>query len=276
MPHAGIKQSEREQTALNRAARCGSDGHPSCVEGEDMPTIKYYGALSMEVLTEEFDSFSFRSNAISATKMTYTDKDGASVELIGTGFEYTHTGEVKDGTVSSITIRDADGHLLQTIKNIDPGDPKATPSRPADYIASAYNIYRDFKNDGSGILTYEFTRDGDHLVGSKKGDLLDGGDGYDHVRGGAGNDIIIGGAGKDHLTGDAGKDMFYFKDGDQNDFVTDFQDGQDRVELTQAMFDKMEKHQVGDDVVLDFGFGDQLFLENTQKASITHSDFYII
>lgn len=243
-----------------------------------MPTIKYYQALSYETLSEVFDTDSFRQHAVSATKMSYTDKDGDSIELRGTDFKYSPAGEVREGTVSSIVIRDADGHLLQTIKNIHPDIPAIghDPAVPGDAIADASYIYDNFKTYSATALPFIFNGDGDHLIGSKKADLMNGGDGWDSVSGGGGNDIISGGSGRDQLTGGGGKDMFYFQRGEQQDSVTDFEIGRDRVEVQQAMYDRLEKHQVGDDVVLDFGFGDQLILENTHKSSIDKDDFFII
>src|SRR4051812_22041545 len=110
--------------ALNGQHDWASYDHSPQARDEDMPTIKYHQALASEAITEEFDAESFRLHTMAADEMSYVDKNGATVTLHGTDFKYTARGEVADGgTVSSISIRDADGHVLQTIKHIDPGHP---------------------------------------------------------------------------------------------------------------------------------------------------------
>jgi Ca2+-binding RTX toxin-like protein len=248
-----------------------------------MPTIRYHEALGSEAITKEFDVESLRLHAMAAHEMTYVDKNGASVTLQGSDFEYSKYGEVKGGTVSFITIRDSEGHLLETVDHLDPGKPAigkpsgiVTPAVPGDFAADALNIYDDFKTYGASALTFVFNSEKDHLIGSKTADIIDGGDGSDSLSGAAGNDILSGGAGVDHLTGGAGKDMFFFQRGSGHDVVTDFRDGQDRIEVVQGMYDRLEMHRSGASLVLDFGWGDQVLLEHVQRSAIDAHDFFVI
>jgi Ca2+-binding RTX toxin-like protein len=78
----------------------------------------------------------------------------------------------------------------------------------------------------------------DRLEGGAGNDTLLGGYGLDNLNGGAGNDRLIGGAGADVLTGGTGKDAFVFEfrygEGQttsQNDRITDFEIGQDTIEI---------------------------------------------
>lgn len=89
-----------------------------------------------------------------------------------------------------------------------------------------------------------------YLAESDKADTLDGGNGNDHLwggggydvlRGGKGNDHLDGGMGKDTMTGGAGADVFSFgtlsaqakvPHFDQDDVITDFQDGVDRLDIS--------------------------------------------
>lgn len=242
-----------------------------------MPTIKYYAALSSQILTREFDNDSFRLHTTLATDMTYVDKNGASVELQGTDFKYSKYGEVTGGIVSSIIIRDRDGHVLETVKHIDPGHPASgdDPAVPADGASDAEAIYGNFKNLGASALTFVFNGDNDRVSGSGKADFLYGGDGRDSLFGNGGDDILSGDTGPDHLTGGSGKDMFFFERGSGHDVVNDFEDGKDRIEVAQGMYDRLEMHQSGDALVLDFGWGDQVILEHVHKSEIGKGDFYI-
>jgi Ca2+-binding RTX toxin-like protein len=76
----------------------------------------------------------------------------------------------------------------------------------------------------------------DHLFGGRRGDTIDGG---------AGDDRIDGGGGKDFLTGGDGADTFVFVADGRKDFIMDFQDGMDLIDLSGY-------HQVGtvDDLII--------------------------
>ncbi|WP_375173916.1 calcium-binding protein [Pseudooceanicola sp.] len=74
---------------------------------------------------------------------------------------------------------------------------------------------------------------GDVLTGGHSGDLLWGAAGDDILRGNAGADILAGGAGQDTLTGGAGADVFVFDDNPSRDLVTDFELGEDRIDLSR-------------------------------------------
>ncbi|HSV72020.1 MAG TPA: calcium-binding protein [Methylibium sp.] len=76
----------------------------------------------------------------------------------------------------------------------------------------------------------------DSLSGGGGNDSIDGGDANDTLVGGDGNDTLIGGAGYDTLTGGAGADVFVINGPGpslyyQDDVVTDFQLGTDRLDV---------------------------------------------
>ena len=102
---------------------------------------------------------------------------------------------------------------------------------------------------------------GDTLLGGAGNDSLFGGGGDDELRGGIGVDILRGGGGNDVLfagphtngadtlyggvgddllffgnravlTGGQGADTFFFRDGADGSWITDFQDGVDKINLT--------------------------------------------
>jgi len=69
--------------------------------------------------------------------------------------------------------------------------------------------------------------------------ILHGTKGADVLKGGSGNDLLYGHEGKDVLTGGAGADKFVFTKvadsvvGKYRDVITDFQQGQDKIDLSQ-------------------------------------------
>ena len=80
-------------------------------------------------------------------------------------------------------------------------------------------------------------------TGTPGNDFLRGGAGNDTIDGGAGDDVIRGGAGADLLTGGAGNDVFVFAHGPNglpedyfvHDTITDFQPGQDKIDLRDLL-----------------------------------------
>ena len=74
---------------------------------------------------------------------------------------------------------------------------------------------------------------GEKITGGGQDDLIWGMGGNDTLSGGAGDDVLSGGAGRDVLSGGAGADVFIF-DADRNqDTVTDFELGVDRLDLSR-------------------------------------------
>jgi hypothetical protein len=115
------------------------------------------------------------------------------------------------------------------------------------------------------------------MSGSRNIDVLNGFDGNDTMKGHGGDDNLFGARGNDVLTGGAGDDAFVFFKTCGVDTVTDFQDegsDQDVIWIDRKMYHSMEKHQHGHDVVLDFGSGDQMIIENARAAEIGKDDFH--
>ena len=77
------------------------------------------------------------------------------------------------------------------------------------------------------------------LTGSALSDVLNGGVGKDTLLGGNGDDVLDGGVGIDTLSGGAGNDTFLFSTApgkSNNDVITDFQSGSDKIKLLVTAF----------------------------------------
>jgi len=119
----------------------------------------------------------------------------------------------------------------------------------------------------------------DHLFGGKGDDALVGEAGNDDLFGGAGRDLLVGGAGKDKLDGGADDDTFLIRKGTGIDVVEHLQAG-DRIDVRDFNFSSFEAvqgaaHQKHDDVVINFGNGDQLVLEDTRLSNLHEEQFII-
>ena len=116
----------------------------------------------------------------------------------------------------------------------------------------------------------------DIVYGNLGNDTVDGGAGNDWVRGGQGDDTVMGGAGDDWIWGDkgndtisggAGADIFHSLAGAAIDRITDFNYVQgDRLVLDGGPSRTVT--QVGADVVVDMGNGDQVILVGVSLAGL--------
>lgn len=127
----------------------------------------------------------------------------------------------------------------------------------------------------------------DKLKGGEGNDSIIGGEGNDKIWGDVGYDYLWGGAGKDTLWGGSETDSFIFQIGGKFgvgsdiDIIKDIDTEGDDIDHIQLMsidftdpvtsFADVMKHakQDGKDVRIDFGDGDILILEKTQKSDLT-------
>ena len=130
----------------------------------------------------------------------------------------------------------------------------------------------------------------DRLFGDDGADVLDGGDGQDTIFGGAGDDAMDGGAandrlfadfGFDTLTGGEGRDFFVFRDTSEGGRITDFGQGEDRIDLRSLDLSGstlaelgVDVTQNGADVVLEVA-GMSITLDDTDAADVDLADFLI-
>jgi Ca2+-binding RTX toxin-like protein len=123
----------------------------------------------------------------------------------------------------------------------------------------------------------------DRMTGRNGNDWLEGFGGGDTLDGGGGNDKLDGGGGNDTLTGGGGDDLFYYRDGGNNDVITDFTAGGtiDEVAFEALGVSSFAQAillaiQDGADTVFNFGGGDTLTLKNVTVANLTAADFVFV
>lgn len=125
----------------------------------------------------------------------------------------------------------------------------------------------DSLDGGAGFDIMNGNTGADTLSGGDGDDVVRGGQGDDLVAGGTGNDFVSGDRGADTLTGGAGADIFHTFGGAGLDRVTDFSRAEgDRVFVLGSQY---SVNQVGADVVIDLGGGDQMLLVGVQQSSLT-------
>lgn len=117
-----------------------------------------------------------------------------------------------------------------------------------------------------------------NFIGDRGNNFLDGDRDDNLLNGRAGDDTLKGGRGDDTNIGGLGEDIFVFKRGHDHDTIRDFRSGKDQIALGGFGLDSFRElsrlfEQVGDDVVIDFGRGDVLTIENIEVADLSRDDF---
>ncbi|WP_084860859.1 calcium-binding protein [Salibaculum halophilum] len=137
-----------------------------------------------------------------------------------------------------------------------------------------------FTLDLSGLRdSLSGTDGGETLSGGGGDDLIAGLGGDDTLSGGGGDDRLIDGAGQDSLSGGAGADVFVFVADGETDRVTDFEDGLDRIDLSDLPMlygvGQLTLAQQGNDVRVTAGTETLLVSANggLQVADLTSEDF---
>jgi len=119
-----------------------------------------------------------------------------------------------------------------------------------------------------------------NALGNESNNTLTGNRGDNHMSGKAGMDYLTGGRGNDMLTGGADADVFIFSRTDRADVIRDFEDGMDRLYIegvyNQATFDELDIRQAKGDVVIDFGHGNEIRIEDMTKANFTFDDIIVL
>ena len=140
----------------------------------------------------------------------------------------------------------------------------------------------DSLKGGSGNDDLQGQAGSDRIHGNDGQDTIRGGLGNDTIDGGSGNDLIFDGAGDDVIKGGPGADEFSFSStrGGGRDRVTDFRSGEDTVIIETALYETFEAMmqggyavQSGDDVVITYGSGHTITLEDIRLAKLRMDDF---
>ncbi|MEY8838209.1 calcium-binding protein, partial [Cribrihabitans sp. XS_ASV171] len=112
------------------------------------------------------------------------------------------------------------------------------------------------------------------VFGHRGADVLWGWDGDDEIDGMWDNDTIAGNKGDDTLRGGLGVDVFQFWSGNGNDTIVDYNDNVDKIQFVTgaANYAALTITQVGADVRIDYGAGDQILILTENAANLMASD----
>ena len=149
---------------------------------------------------------------------------------------------------------------------------------------AAGDTYVDIERVRGTLVDDTIMGDGgnNRFLGDAGADTLNGMGGRDDLRGGLGNDTINGGTGKDSLRGEAGLDTFVYENGSEHDWIIDFENNTDTINIDSALYagtltaaevvDTYLHLQTVNRFYFDFGGGDVLHVLTGSNLAL--NDFY--
>ena len=134
---------------------------------------------------------------------------------------------------------------------------------------------RDVLLGSSGADLLYGNADKDFLYGQAGNDVAIGGTGNDVLHGGNGNDLLVGQLGLDTLVGGAGRDWFKLARLQGRDWIHDFENGLDRIQLSGGLtFSGIRLRQSGSHVSIFDTAGYQVaIVANTSLSELSSADF---
>lgn len=178
---------------------------------------------------------------------------------------------------------DKGGRVTSAVQGGDGDDLYVIRSKDFDLRESVDAGFDTVKTSVSWVLDQEFevgrlTGGKDiNLTASYGGSFLYGNTGDNRLTGELGVDWLDGGRGNDILTSGSGADVFVFKTNSDDDVITDFADGIDKINLQNhtgiEKFGDLGVKQNGDNVIVDLGGGDTVTLRDFDKADLSSADF---
>jgi len=172
-----------------------------------------------------------------------------------------------DLDIGSITMPD----VVAPTPTPTPAPEQPAPEPEPSDVVNGTNKSDRLKGDDD---TLSGGRSNDFLKGGNDDDLLLGGHGNDRMIAGNGDDTLDGGTGADYMVGGRGADKFVFSEGNDKDYIRDFRDDQDMLDLSDFNFRNIDQalslaSQSRKDLVFDFGSGDVLTIKHTTLSEIT-------
>ena len=280
----------------------GGDGNDTLTGGDGSDTFIFRSGFGRDVITD----FNMDDDAL--------DLGSLEDELYGDDFFQNGADAVLDfgSSIGHLTLKNTDAERVNGLLHSKPlsgseDDDTLTGGAGRDFVngkGGDDTIYggpgRDALWGGEGNDTIYGGQGNDQIDGQAGDDMLYGGQGDDTLighagddalTGGTGDDTLVGGPGDDTLTGGAGDDSFFYRltTAFGRDIITDFTDGQDRIELQDPVGIQnyvgktlVFAMQVGDDVQIDVshrgtqsadGAGGTIVLEDFDIADLDASDF---
>ena len=244
-------------------------------------------------------AISFDNTSFTSLESLRYSTQSISIDATLTPVTAPRLGEHTEVTVNAVSFLRLDGQDMVTIGSMALPEaldfsatyqsygPAGTPSWQFDLglaLKAALNThsFNFIGGEGDDIFTPHLNMlpyyGNGRIFGHGGNDTLRGMRGRDVLNGGDGADIINGGRGHDTLTGGNGADVFVFAAAEKgHDVITDFEDGQDLIQISGLSFGALEMSQTADGVlVTSEAMSGQITLQGLSLTALDASDFLFV
>ncbi len=205
---------------------------------------------------------------------TYDGRGGNDVIFSGTGQDNLMGGDGDDQITSGAESDQVRGGNGNDFLRAGSGNDDVRGNKGDDIVKGDGG--RDTVTGGAGNDIVDGGNGIDKVKGDRGDDTLFGGDGDDTLIEGLGDGYLYGGRGNDWMKGDDGADHFVFEAQSGNDFILDFEDGIDMLDMSAlglAGIGDLTITQVDVDTLIDIDGINTVLLGKTNAADIGADDF---
>ncbi|MGF1937655.1 MAG: DUF4347 domain-containing protein [Nostoc sp. ChiQUE02] len=223
----------------------GKGSNPSAAIISELDTLKFQGAgLTARnlVLTQNDNNLEITFEGVADDKVilqNFTLENLDNLSTVGNilfdgqssirdSFDVFNANSTQSTIFNKNTVTFLNGLINNNVNGFD----------NSDDVINGQGIYNRIDGkSGNDLLRSSFLGGYDTLIGGAGDDTLLGAFGEpDTLIGGAGDDILVGGSGTHYniLTGGSGRDQFIYQTFDANDTITDFNQSQDKLVLTDV------------------------------------------
>lgn len=211
------------------------------IGGADFLIVAAAGSSTLSVMQVMVDGSLRLVDHVGDTLLTRFQTVQALSVVSASGWVFVLAGGGDDGITLFVLL--PDGRLVKTgqIEQAAGLALEDVTALTARFAAGGMDVFVSGERPGIGWLRVPLPSLMAPQIGASGADTLTGGAGADLLSGGAGNDVLSGGGeadilvdglGRDTLTGGAGADLFVLGRDSAEDRITDFEPGQDRIDLT--------------------------------------------
>jgi Ca2+-binding RTX toxin-like protein len=216
-------------------------GEDTILKLADGGSVRLKGVRAADLTAAQFDLAEIGKAAVKSTLVWQNTRGGTAASELVAGTSGNDCIDGKGGADVMIGGQGNDVYLVDNTSDriIETSSQglDAVLLRAPSYAMDAYveNVIVKI-SDGAVVRGNQLAN---HIEGGIGSDTLKGGVGADVMLGQDGGDVIVGGRGADILTGGAARDTYLYSEiGDIGDVITDFQKGQDHIDLS-ALIDQM-------------------------------------
>lgn len=250
---------------------------PEAIRFSDLGIVDMEGGCGARINHEALDG-SIEVRGVAAADLSASDfkmPDGETTKITIDGAWVTRPSDTYDGSSANVLYVNGEGDGTASAKG---GQDRVFGGEGDDRLDGGSSADTLYGEEGDDILEGGYGPD--RLFGGEGDDRITAGSFEDGFVDNAYSDLLVGGEGNDQLTGGAGGDTFVFGRDHGSDWITDFGNGADVIDLSAFKaitgFDDLHLWSFGTAAVVELtshSGGGRIWLHETDVSDLSAEDF---